>query len=60
MPNFAYNRLERIRRLEKKLERVIERLVQRSTASDLSQFEKIEREIECQKSYLQIEAQELH
>jgi hypothetical protein len=59
-PNLSYNRLERIRRLERKLERTSERLVQRYSHSDLSQFSKIEREIEVQKAYLQIEAQELH
>lgn len=59
-----YNpRIDRIKRLQKKLERSAEKLKRnyRSSSdmlSDLSQFSKIEREIEIQQAYLQLENME--
>jgi hypothetical protein len=55
MINFAAVRTERISRLEKRISRLSEKLKERYSAQDLSQFLKLEKEIEIQKAYKQLE-----
>lgn len=55
MVNFTAVRSECISRLEKRLSRLSEKLKERYSAQDLSQFLKLEKEIEIQKSYKQLE-----
>jgi capsular polysaccharide biosynthesis protein len=55
MVNFGLNRNERIYRTQKKLERVVEKLKQAYSAAELSQFLKLEKELEIQKAYQQLE-----
>lgn len=55
MLNYGNIRNERINRLQRKLDRSSEKLKERYSASELSHFLQVEKELQIQKAYKQLE-----